>query len=229
LTLLPVVIGVSVASVTELTFSWLSFNTAMISNICNAFRGIFAKSTMQSQEYQNLDALNLYNVLTAMAALVMVPLAWFLEGGQASAVWDQSMLAGVDPETFALHVVLSGLFHYLYNAVAFLALDNVHPVTHAVGNTLKRVVIIGVSMVVFKTRMTLLGTVGSAMAVGGTLLYSLVKQHYCNNNSSGRHQAGKTVSYNENETVDTVAHQRCGTTLAEHSHLPARVPTKKTR
>jgi hypothetical protein len=33
------------------------------------------------------------------------------------------------------------LFYYLYNEVAFLALSKVAPVTHAVGNTIKRVVV----------------------------------------------------------------------------------------
>eukprot|EP00624_Nannochloropsis_granulata_P001478 evm.model.NODE_17363_length_20350_cov_19.236412.1 len=49
----------------------------------------------------------------------------------------------------------------------------VHPVTHAVGNTIKRVVIIGASILVFKNPVTMQGYIGSAVAIAGVLLYSL--------------------------------------------------------
>ena len=70
---------------------------------------------------------------------------------------------------------MSGAYYYLYNEVAFLALSEVAPVTHAVGNTVKRVVIILASVVAFRTPITALGALGSAIAILGTLLYSLAK------------------------------------------------------
>lgn len=49
---------------------------------------------------------------------------------------------------------------------------------HAVGNTIKRVVIIVAACIAFRTPMTPLSIVGSSMAVAGTLVYSLVKAKY---------------------------------------------------
>jgi solute carrier family 35 protein E1 len=60
----------------------------------------------------------------------------------------------------------------------YMALDNVHPVTLAVGNTMKRVFIILASVVVFRNPISLQAGVGSAIGIGGVLLYSLAKQHY---------------------------------------------------
>lgn len=60
----------------------------------------------------------------------------------------------------------------------YLALESVHPTTLAVGNTMKRVFIVVASLIVFKTPISKLGMVGSAIAVGGVLVYSLTKQHY---------------------------------------------------
>ena len=74
--------------------------------------------------------------------------------------------------------LLAGAFYYLYNEVAFLALGRVNPVTHAVGNTIKRVVIIIASVIAFKTPISTLGAVGSSIAIFGTLLYSLAKNKY---------------------------------------------------
>ena len=60
--------------------------------------------------------------------------------------------------------------------VAMQALANVHPVTHAIGNTMRRVVIMVVSMVVFRTPMTPLGAAGSAMAIIGAFAYAMARR-----------------------------------------------------
>lgn len=62
--------------------------------------------------------------------------------------------------------------------VMYLALGSVHPTTLAVGNTMKRVFIVVASLLVFKTPISQMGMVGSAIAVGGVLVYSLARQHY---------------------------------------------------
>lgn len=49
---------------------------------------------------------------------------------------------------------------------------------HAVGNTIKRVVIIVAACLTFRTPMTPLAITGSSVAIAGTLLYSLVKAKY---------------------------------------------------
>jgi len=54
----------------------------------------------------------------------------------------------------------------------------VAPVTHAVGNTIKRVVIILASVIVFRNPLTPLGALGSIVAILGTLLYSLAQQKF---------------------------------------------------
>jgi solute carrier family 35 protein E1 len=51
--------------------------------------------------------------------------------------------------------------------------SQVNPVTHAVGNTIKRVVIIVASVIAFKTPMSKGSIIGSSVAIAGTLLYSL--------------------------------------------------------
>jgi solute carrier family 35 protein E1 len=70
---------------------------------------------------------------------------------------------------------MAAFFYYTYNEVSFRVLDNISPVSHALGNTLKRVFIIVSSMLVFGNQMTMQGAIGSVMAIGGVLLYSLAK------------------------------------------------------
>jgi len=76
------------------------------------------------------------------------------------------------------NTVLSGITYYLYNETAFMALGRVMPVTHAIGNTLKRVVIIVSAVVFFHTEVSLMGWVGCTIAIVGTFLYSYIGTIY---------------------------------------------------
>ncbi len=59
-----------------------------------------------------------------------------------------------------------------------MVLGNVHPITLAVGNTLKRVVLIIAALAVFRNPITPATALGSAVGIGGVLVYSLLKHHY---------------------------------------------------
>jgi len=91
---------------------------------------------------------------------------------------SSALASGFTAKYLWVQSILAGAFYYLYNEVAFLALGRVNPVTHAVGNTVKRVVIIIASVVAFKTPISSLGIIGSAIAIVGTLLYSLAKSKF---------------------------------------------------
>lgn len=174
-TLIPIIAGVAVASLKELSFTWLALGSAMLSNVSSAARGVLSKKTMSGKKMgENLDAQNLYAVLTAMSTLILIPTALALEGtGMFRAFSDVVAKGEFTQKSLALLLALSGVSYYAYNEVAFLALGKVNPVTHAVGNTIKRVVIIVASVIAFKTPMSTGSIVGSSIAIAGTLLYSL--------------------------------------------------------
>jgi solute carrier family 35 protein E1 len=147
----------------------------MLSNVSSAARGVLSKKTMSGKKIgENLDAQNLYAVLTAMSTAILVPMMLALEGTGFFSAFGKVVKAGEFTRAgLASLIALSGATYYAYNEVAFLALGKVNPVTHAVGNTIKRVVIIVASVVAFKTPMSTGSVVGSAVAIAGTLLYSL--------------------------------------------------------
>jgi solute carrier family 35 protein E1 len=174
LTLIPVMVGVSMASVSELTFTWKAFNYAMMSNIASASRGIVSKKSMTKNPGHGMNATNLYAVLTILSTILLLPIAVMMEGASFLPTMKQLFRAGTG-KNFLLYNTLAAFFYYTYNEVSFRVLDNVSPVSHALGNTLKRVFIIVSSMLVFGNRMTIQGALGSVMAIGGVLLYSLAK------------------------------------------------------
>jgi solute carrier family 35, member E1 len=182
LSLLPVVGGVIMASVSEVSFTWLGFLSAMSSNFAFTARNIFSKVSMNKPKGENMGAANLFAVLSVMSTIILAPFAFIMDNpwklrrawlaattGATAVVTAPKLLAGL---------FISGLFFYLYQEVAFKALDSVHPVTHAVANTVKRVVIIVASVFVFKNPVTKANAVGSSIALLGVLLYSIAKNYF---------------------------------------------------
>ena len=112
-----------------------------------------------------------------MALLFTLPFVAFFDYSTFGAVYDQVLAMGTKQDVIR-YSTLSGLAFYIYNEASFLTLSKLSPVTHSVANTLKRVVIIVASCIVFKTPMSLIGGIGSGVAVLGTLMYSLAKKKY---------------------------------------------------
>ena len=124
-----------------------------------------------------MGAPNLYGVLTIIAFCLSLPFALYYEGAGFSAAWKAST-AVVGAPWLIRQMILDGFYYYTYNEVAFITLNQVAPVTHSIANTIKRVCIILATVLVFGNKLTPLGAIGSAIAVAGTLLYSLAKQKF---------------------------------------------------
>eukprot|EP00591_Stephanopyxis_turris_P012506 CAMPEP_0195520062 /NCGR_PEP_ID=MMETSP0794_2-20130614/16019_1 /TAXON_ID=515487 /ORGANISM="Stephanopyxis turris, Strain CCMP 815" /LENGTH=393 /DNA_ID=CAMNT_0040649333 /DNA_START=150 /DNA_END=1331 /DNA_ORIENTATION=+ len=178
-TLIPVVCGVGYACMKERSFSWLAFYTAMGSNLAFALRAVVSKTAMTNYIGENLSSANLFGVVTLFAAFLSVPIVMLGEGYSMVKMWTDAVAGGGTTSTELIKaVIVSGLFHYLNNEVMYLALSNVHPVTLAVGNTMKRVFIMVASVLVFRNPVSVQAGIGSAIGISGVLLYSLTKQHY---------------------------------------------------
>lgn len=179
-TLIPVVGGVAYACLKERAFSWLAFWTAMGSNLAFALRAVVSKSALDAsggELGENLTPVNLFGLVTIYAFVQSIPLFLLVEGLSFVDLWKQA-LPSYSVLFLLRGLVLSGFFHYINNEVMYLALSNVHPVTLAVGNTMKRVFIVVASVLVFRNPVTVQAAIGSTIGIGGVLLYSLTKQHY---------------------------------------------------
>lgn len=178
-TLIPVVGGVAYACLKERSFSWLAFWTAMGSNLAFALRAVVSKSALSAggELGENLNSVNLFGVVTISAFFQSIPLFLLGEGLSFIDLWKKALSSSTSLD-LVRGLVLSGLFHYLNNEVMYLALSNVHPVTLAVGNTMKRVFIVVASVLVFRNPISVQAAIGSVIGIGGVLLYSLTKQYY---------------------------------------------------
>ncbi|XP_078174515.1 glucose-6-phosphate/phosphate translocator-like protein isoform X1 [Carex rostrata] len=170
LSLAPVVLGVSMASLTELSFNWLGFISAMISNISFTYRSIYSKKAMV-----DMDSTNVYAYISIIALIVCIPPALIIEGPQLLQHGFKDAIAKVGLTKFISDLFWVGMFYHLYNQVATNTLERVAPLTHAVGNVLKRVFVIGFSIVIFGNRISTQTGIGTCIAIAGVAMYSYIK------------------------------------------------------
>ena len=120
----------------------------------------------------------MFGLVTWAALFISIPIALLGEGRGFIDLWTAALESVENSAQLVRTLVLSGLFHYLNNEVMYLALGSVHPVTLAVGNTMKRVFILVASVMVFKNPVSVQAMIGSGVGIAGVLVYSLTKQHY---------------------------------------------------
>ncbi|KAI3981513.1 hypothetical protein MKX01_007440 [Papaver californicum] len=171
--LVPVVGGVAMASLTEASFDWVGFWSAMGSNLANQSRNVFSKQFMVKKE-ESLDNITLFSMITILSFALNVPLTLCMEGVKFSPSFLQS--AGLDVRELCVRTLLSGLCFQAHQQIAYMILQRVSPVSHSVGNCVKRVVVIVSSVLFFKTPVSPINSIGTGIALAGVFLYSRVKQ-----------------------------------------------------
>ena len=195
--LIPVCLGVAIASTTQLNFSWYCLLAGIMANIFAAARGVFGKTQMcgDTRCLEQLSPENYYAVLTILSFFMLVPATAMIEGSRIFDVLKASsdyfmnsggITMGLFQQQLSTHgqvqgllySLISGILFYLYNEVSFKTLNKVHPVTHAVSNTVKRIVIILSSVIVFNNKMTPSGIFGACLAVVGVFGYSITQHLY---------------------------------------------------
>ncbi|KAJ0053509.1 hypothetical protein Pint_02761 [Pistacia integerrima] len=174
--LLPIVVGVALASFTDASFNWTGFCSAMASNVTNQSRNVLSKKFMVRIE-ETLDNVNLFSVITILSFILLVPAAIFLEGIKFTPSYLQSAASqGLSIRELCLKSLLTGFCFHSYQQVSYMILQMVSPVTHSVGNCAKRVVVIVSSVIFFRIPVSPINTLGTALALAGVFLYSRTKR-----------------------------------------------------
>ncbi|GAV67949.1 EamA domain-containing protein/TPT domain-containing protein [Cephalotus follicularis] len=174
--LLPIVGGVALASFTEASFNWTGFISAMASNVTNQSRNVLSKKFMVKKE-ETLDNINLFSVITIICFVLVVPVAIFMEGDKFTPSFLQSAASqGLNVKELCVRSLLAGFCFHGYQQVSYGILQMVSPITHSVGNCVKRVVVIISSVIFFQIPVSPINSLGTALALAGVFLYSRAKR-----------------------------------------------------
>ncbi|XP_074361921.1 phosphoenolpyruvate/phosphate translocator 1, chloroplastic-like isoform X1 [Apium graveolens] len=171
--LFPIVGGVGLASMTEASFNWAGFWSAMASNLTNQSRNVLSKKFMVKKE-ESLDNITLFSVITVMSFILSAPLSILMEGVKFTPSYLQS--AGLNVNQVYTRSFIAALCYHAYQQVAYMLLQRVSPVTHSVGNCVKRVGVIVTSVLFFRTPVSPINSLGTGVALAGVFLYSRVNR-----------------------------------------------------
>jgi solute carrier family 35 protein E1 len=171
--------GVGAISLThilkELSFSWVAFVTGTLSAVTSATKVILSKKLLDGKPL-GLTPTNILAVLTILGFLFILPVSLLVEGpAKVCAAWALALARGYTNTQLVWLLSLSGSLYYIYNAVVFLALSEVPPVTPAVANTAKLVVIILFCSLLSHPRQQ---ARADRIAIDGAMVYSMsVRSH----------------------------------------------------
>jgi len=168
LSLLPIVAGVGVSSMSDASFQMFGLAMAMGSNLCFSALSICAK-LLRSSLGKQMDNANLFVHVNAYGAMALLPAVLLMEG---PALYEQLFDGG--PARRLL--VLNGIVYWLNNQMNFLVLEKVDAVTHGLINCGRRVANIAFAIVWFRVPVTIFNGIGMSLALFGTFSYMRAKQ-----------------------------------------------------
>merc|ERR1719244_1870815 len=161
--LFPIVLGVAVATVTEISFDIIGLLSALMATAGFAVITIYSKKALKDT---GMHHLRLLHKLGMMAALMFFPI-WLL-------VDAPKITSELNTDTLIL-LIVDGCLHWLQNILAFTLLKLVTPLTYAVANVTKRIAVISVSLLLLKNPVTVTNLGGMAMAIMGVFCYNRAK------------------------------------------------------
>ncbi|KAK3304447.1 triose-phosphate transporter family-domain-containing protein [Chaetomium strumarium] len=188
--LIPLTIGVMLACSGNRTFSgqYLGILYALLAAIIFVTQNIFSKrlfneAALAEQEgpaahSRKLDKLNLLCYSSGLAFILTGPIWLWSEGVDiiGDFLWDGSVDLihspnSLDHGPLVLEYIFNGTFHFGQNILAFVLLSMVSPVTYSVASLIKRVFVIIIAIIWFRSPTTKIQAVGIALTFLGLYLY----------------------------------------------------------
>lgn len=168
LSLLPIVGGVMLATVTELRFDMVGLVAALFSTLCFALQNIYSKKCMRELRIHHL---RLLLVLSQLSCMFLFPLWMYTDVWQIITHIHKVQHLG----WLLVALPLAGVFAFAQNFVAFTVISIISPVSYSVANVTKRIVVISTSLLMLRNPVTLYNVCGMLLAVAGVALYNRVK------------------------------------------------------
>ncbi|XP_043663199.1 solute carrier family 35 member E1 homolog [Vespula pensylvanica] len=171
LSLVPIVGGVAIATLTELSFNMIGLISALASTMAFSLQNIYSKKVLHDTGVHHL---RLLLILGRLALFLFLPIWIFYD--LKNLVHDPTTKTSVNISYNILGLLfLDGILNWLQNIIAFSVLSIVTPLTYAVASASKRIFVIGVTLFVLGNPVTWVNVFGMAMAILGVLYYNKAK------------------------------------------------------
>uniref|UniRef100_A0ACD5TJF0 Uncharacterized protein n=2 Tax=Avena sativa TaxID=4498 RepID=A0ACD5TJF0_AVESA len=166
--LVPIVGGILLTSMTELSFNMFGFCAAMIGCLATSTKTILAESLLHGYKF---DSINTVYYMAPFATMILALPAMLLEGGGVIG-WFYTH----DSIVSALVIILgSGMLAFCLNFSIFYVIHSTTAVTFNVAGNLKVAVAVLVSWLIFRNPISPMNAIGCAITLVGCTFYGYVR------------------------------------------------------
>ncbi|UKZ71626.1 uncharacterized protein TrAtP1_012578 [Trichoderma atroviride] len=223
LSLIPLTLGVMLACSSERSYGGqlLGVLEALLATLIFVTQNIFSKklfneaAKVESEgggvQSRKLDKLNLLCYSSGMAFALTMPIWFWTEGITLlkdflhdGSVDLSELPNSMDHGRLTLEFIFNGIFHFGQNIIAFILLSMVSPVTYSVASLIKRVFVIVMAIIWFRSPTTSVQAVGIALTFLGLYLYDRTSE-----------------SNKADRTARMMSEPRNGTSLLPLTEVPA--------
>ena len=163
LSLLPVMGGLVLCTSSELSFHTIGFLAALLNNVLDCIQNVLSKKMMKSL----VTPVQLQFFTSVVGMFFLLPaLLWQL---QRSAVSAETKLVGGE---VAFYMLIAAVLFHAQSVSAYCTMSLMSPVSMSVANTLKRTLMIFISILYFHNTVGVSNVGGILMVVGGVALYN---------------------------------------------------------
>ncbi|XP_074311850.1 putative sugar phosphate/phosphate translocator At1g12500 [Silene latifolia] len=172
LALLPVVLGIVLASNSEPLFHPFGFILCVGSTAGRALKSVVQGIILSSESSEKMNSMNLLMYMAPMAAAVLLPLSLYIEGNVMAVTVEKAK------EGWFVIFLLVGnaTVAYLVNLTNFLVTKHTSALTLQVLGNAKAAVAAVVSVLIFRNPVTVMGMAGFGVTIMGVVLYSEAKK-----------------------------------------------------
>ena len=131
-------------------------------------QNVFSKKLLST----HYNYINLQFYTSAAALLIQLPLMLYNHAGR---LWRHELAISAE---LALYLMANGLAFHLQSVMAYAVMGLISPVSQSVANTLKRALLIWLSVLYFGNPVTWLSALGTAICIGGVFAYNHARRVY---------------------------------------------------
>lgn len=170
LSLVPVIIGIVIASGAEPMFNIVGFAAALTATAGRALKSVL-QGIMLSDSSEKMDSLSLLLYMAPVSAAALVPITLYFEPSALANALVLGRNGG-----FWLLLLFNSFLAYFVNLTNFLVTKYTSALTLQVLGNAKGVVAVVMSVLCFRNPVTFYSILGYAITVGGVVLYSQAKR-----------------------------------------------------
>lgn len=172
--LLPVIVGIVIATGAEPSFNLAGFTAAVVATAARALKSVL-QGILLTDPNEKMDSMNLLRYMAPISLGVLLPATFYLEPGVFHMVSQNRT-----DVFFVVFLALNASLAYFVNLLNFLVTRYTSALTLQVLGNGKGVAAVVVSVMVFRNPVTFASMIGYLITVSGVMWYMLAKRSAVN-------------------------------------------------